>query len=198
MTPGPAIPSDLLMSDNKVRLATTSNEISAWAAKARKKGNGKLILVPIDFSAHSSRALTFASELAEALEATIIVLHVVHDPGEMPGYYSKLIKKKRAGRIQDTAAHVFEEFMDDMAEEYPDLEPLERAEQLMVVGLPVTRILEVVETVRPFMVVLGSQGRTGLKHVLLGSKAAQIVQLSPVPVTVVKKDKKGRARRDDG
>ena len=186
------------MSDNKVRLATTSDEISAWAGKARKKGNGKLILVPIDFSAHSARALTFASALADALEATIIVLHVVHDPGEMPGYYSKLIKKKRVGRIQDTAAHVFEEFMDDMADEYPNLEPLERAEQLMVVGLPVTRILEVVETVKPFMVVLGSQGRTGLKHVLLGSKAAQIVQLSPVPVTVVKKDKKGRARRDDG
>ena len=37
------------------------------------------------------------------------------------------------------------------------------------------------------MVVMGSQGRTGLKHLVIGSKAAQIVQLCPVPVTIVKK-----------
>ena len=39
------------------------------------------------------------------------------------------------------------------------------------------------------MVVVGSKGRTGLKHVLIGSKASQIVQLCPVPVTVVKANK---------
>jgi nucleotide-binding universal stress UspA family protein len=33
---------------------------------------------------------------------------------------------------------------------------------------------------------MGSQGRTGLSHVLLGSKAEQVVHLSPIPVTIVK------------
>ena len=61
---------------------------------------------------------------------------------------------------------------------------------MMVIGLPVTRILEVIDTVDPFMVVLGSKGRTGLKNVLMGSKASQIVQLCPVPVTVIKAKKK--------
>ena len=57
----------------------------------------------------------------------------------------------------------------------------------MVIGLPVTRILEVVDEVEPYIVVVGSQGRTGLQHLVIGSKAAQIVHLCPVPVTVVKR-----------
>ena len=174
------------MSRPKVRLVATSDEISKSARAARDRDGDRLILVPVDFSAHSRAALLFACDLASTLPATVIVLHVVHDPGEMPGYYSKLIKKKRVGRIQDTAAQVFEEFMEEVIASRPDLDALEKAEPLMVVGLPVTRILEVVKTVEPFMVVVGSKGRTGLKHVLIGSKASQIVQLCPVPITVVK------------
>jgi len=40
------------------------------------------------------------------------------------------------------------------------------------------------------MIVMGSQGRTGLAHALLGSKAEQVVRLSPIPVTIVKSNKK--------
>jgi nucleotide-binding universal stress UspA family protein len=174
------------MSQSKVHLATTSKDIALRADAARKRGHERVLLVPVDFSAHSKSALVYAGELAAPLGAALVVLHVVHDPGEMPGYYSKLIKKKRAGRIQDTAAEAFDDFMDALIGERPDLEALQGADRLMVVGLPVTRILEVAKTIDPHMVVLGSQGRTGLKHVLIGSKAAQLVQLSPVPVTVVK------------
>jgi nucleotide-binding universal stress UspA family protein len=186
------------MSETKVRLVATSGEISKRARAARDRDGDRLILVPVDFSAHSRAALLYACELANSLPATVMVLHVVHDPGEMPGYYSKLIKKKRAGRIQDTAAQVFAEFIEDITESHPDLAPLVKAEPIMVVGLPVTRILEVVDAADPFMVVVGSQGRTGLKHVLIGSKASQIVQLCPVPITVVKAKKvKAKKRNDD-
>jgi nucleotide-binding universal stress UspA family protein len=177
------------MSKSKVHLATTSKDIALRADAARKRGHEKVILVPVDFSDHSKSALLYASELTAALSAAMVVLHVVHDPGEMPGYYSKLIKKKRAGRIQDTAAEVFDDFMDAVIDERPDLGSLQIADRLMVVGLPVTRILEVANKIDPDMLVIGSQGRTGLKNVLIGSKAAQIVQLSPVPVTVVKSAK---------
>ena len=177
------------MSELKVRLVATSDEISRRARAARDRDKDRLILVPVDFSAHSRAALQFACELASTASATVIVLHVVHDPGEMPGYYSKLIKKKRVGRIQDTAAQVFKEFVEDVIESRPGLVTLQNAELMMVVGLPVTRILEVIDAAEPFMVVVGSKGRTGLKHVLIGSKASQIVQLCPVPVTVVKANK---------
>jgi len=84
-------------------------------------------------------------------------------------------------------AEAFQEFMDSTIDANPNLDPLLQAERLMVIGLPVTRILEVVDHLDPIMVVMGSQGRTGLKHLVIGSKAAQIVQLCPVPVTIVKK-----------
>ena len=175
------------MTNSVANMATTSADIRKHAEAAETKSDGGIILVPVDFSDHSAAALDKASEYAEAMSASLVVLHVVHDPGEMPGYYAKLVKKKRATRIQDMAAEAFDLFMDSALEENPQFSSLRDAGRLMVSGLPVTRILEVVEHLDPIMVVMGSQGRTGLKHLVIGSKAAQIVQLCPVPVTIVKK-----------
>ena len=172
----------------------TSEKLTARGATAREQRGERLVLVPVDFSQHSQAALIHACELAEAIPAALIALHVVHDPGEMPGYYSKLIKKKGAGRIQDDASAAFDEFMERAINARPNLALLQEVHQVMVIGLPVTRILEVVKELEPWLVVMGSQGRTGLKHMMIGSKATQIVQLCPVPVTVVKgkKAKKGK------
>ncbi len=175
------------MSNSKAILATTSKEIREHAQAARGQSDRDIILAPVDFSDHSEAALIQAAGFAEMMPATLIVLHVVHDPGEMPGYYSQLIKKKKVIRIQDIAAEAFDEFMDRVIEDHPANDALREADRLMVTGLPVTRILELVEYLDPIMVVMGSQGRTGLKHLVIGSKAAQIVQLCPVPVTIVKK-----------
>lgn len=175
------------MKSKKVHLATSSAELKECAQEAVRKSGGAVILVPVDFSDHSEAALLQAAEFASLMEARLVVLHVVHDPGEMPGYYSKLVKKKRATRMPDVAAEAFENFMADTIQAHPELQVLQRAMRLMVIGLPVTRILEVVEHVKPIMVVMGSQGRTGLKHLFIGSKATQVVQLCPVPVTIVKK-----------
>ena len=174
-------------------LADSSKQVRKRAEAARRAADGGIILVPVDFSEHSEAALVKASEYAQAMSASLVVLHVVHDPGEMPGYYAQLIKKKRATRIQDMAAEAFDQFMDRVSEANPQNESLRKADRLMVSGLPVTRILEVVDYLDPMMVVMGSQGRTGLKHLVIGSKAAQIVQLCPVPVTIVKKQDSGES-----
>lgn len=173
-------------------LAESTADIAEFAATRLKKAAGKIILVPVDFSEHSAAALEHAAKLAEILPAALIALHVVHDPGEMPGYYSQLIKDMRFDRIQDVAAKAFAEFMSKVVESVPEQPLLKDASQLMVIGLPVTRILEVVEELKPFMVVMGSQGRTGLEHLIMGSKAAQLIQLCPVPVTIVKSRKEIR------
>lgn len=179
------------MKNRLADLANSSSELRKYAEVARSRAIGGIILVPVDFSDHSQAALVKASEYAEAMNASLVVLHVVHDPGEMPGYYSKLIKKKRVTRIQDMAAEAFNLFMDEAADAHPGVTSMREADRLMVSGLPVTRILEVVGELEPMMVVMGSQGRTGLKHLVIGSKAAQIVQLCPVPVTIVKKTSPG-------
>ena len=143
------------------------------------------IVVPVDFSDHSEAALLHAGELARCQKRKIIVLHVVHDPAEMPGYYAKK-KKKVLHRMEDAAADMLKEFLDKVHKDHSEAKFLKQVETMMVVGLPVTRILQVVEKTNAASVVMGSQGRTGLKHILLGSKAEQIIQLCPVPVTIVK------------
>lgn len=152
----------------------------------KEKTAKNILLVPVDFSPHSEAALVYAADLAQCMGASLTILHVVHDPGEMPGYYSKMVKKKRMARMQDVAAEMLNEFIAKVSERHPELKTLKHAEAMLVIGLPLTRILEVVDRLHPRMVVMGSQGRTGLKHLLLGSKAEQVVQLCKVPVTIVK------------
>jgi nucleotide-binding universal stress UspA family protein len=144
------------------------------------------ILVPVDFSVHSEAALVLACRLAGCFDATPLVLHVVHDPGEMPGYYAKTLKKKHVHRIEDGAGQMLDAFLTRLAGAHPDLPGLAAPESLLIKGLPVTRILEVAKKYQVPLIVMGSQGRTGLQHLLLGSVSERVVQLSPVPVTVVK------------
>ncbi len=160
--------------------------------KETKESSRGPILVPVDFSPHSEAALRHACLLADCMKLPLIILHVVHDPAEMPGYYSRMAKKKHLLRMEDVALEMLHDFVAGMIKLYPELKPLKKADIMLVVGLPVTRILQVAEKTDASMVVMGSQGRTGLKHMLLGSKAEQVVQLCPLPVTIVK-----RGQNDD-
>jgi nucleotide-binding universal stress UspA family protein len=157
------------------------------------KQKNRPILVPVDFSPHSEAALVYAAELAEKLGNELIILHVVHDPGEAPGYYSVKGRDKQLRRMEDVATEMLDEFFRKMKRKHPSLHALEQATTLLVVGLPVNRILESAEKVHARMIIMASQGRTGLAHVLLGSKAEQIVRLAPVPVMIVKNGKKQKS-----
>lgn len=151
-----------------------------------KKGS-KPILVPVDFSAHSKAALLKACELAACTNDPVLVLHVIHDPADMPGYYGQVTKKKKLLRIEDLARESFDDFMQAVIEENPDVKLLKKVERMLVVGLPVNRILEVAKKRDASMVVMGSQGRTGIQHLMLGSKAEQVTRLCQAPVLIVKK-----------
>lgn len=145
------------------------------------------ILVPVDFSPHSEEALIWAAQLSECLRAPLRVLHVAHDPESAPGYYVQSKRKKHLRRIGEAADEMMNSFLARVAKKNDEIEVLQNVEPILVHGLPVTRILEVAENLGASMIVVGSQGRTGLPHLLLGSKAARVAQLSPVPVTIVKR-----------
>ena len=68
------------------------------------------ILVGIDFSPFSEAALLWATEAARRLGAPVEVLHVVHDPGSAPGYYSHIKKHRKHLTCQEEAA---EDMMQD-------------------------------------------------------------------------------------
>ena len=152
-----------------------------------KKMDKNTLLVAVDFTSFSGKALVFASELAEKLKADLLVLHVIHDPAEAPGFYAHKGKKKKFLRsMEEAAEEMMEEFLAKMRKDHPDQLPIKKAVPLLVVGTPVTRILEIAEKEQAKMIIIGSHGRTGLSHLLVGSKAERVVQLSPIPVTVVK------------
>lgn len=144
------------------------------------------VLVPVDFSPHSEAALLCAVDLAKCLGQPLLVLHVVHDPGSMPGYYGKALKKKQLHRIEDAAAEMLEEFLHAVGKRHHEFKKLADVESMLVKGLPSHRILEVAEQRSASMIVLGSRGLTGMQHLLIGSVAERIVHLAKVPVTVVK------------
>jgi len=152
-----------------------------------KKKNKNRLLVPVDFTTFSEEALLFASELAEKLGAEVLVLHVIHDPLEAPGFYAHKGKKKKFLRsMEEAAEEMMDEFLKKMRNNHHEQAPIKKAIPLLVVGTPVTRILEIAEKKQARMIIIGSHGRTGLSHLLIGSKAEQVVRLSPIPVTVVK------------
>lgn len=145
------------------------------------------ILAPIDFSASSEAVLKWAAEAARRYHAPLLVLHVVHDLAAAPGYYHS--KKGRLRRLEDGAGDMMKDCMKHFDKKYPELEIGKLATTELVIGLPVNRILEVAEKSDARQIVIGSQGRTGLPHLLLGSKAERVAQLARVPVTIVKAEK---------
>ena len=156
-----------------------------------KKRDLNILLVPVDFTSFSEEALVFASQLANCLNAKLLVLHVIHDPAEAPGFYARQWKKKKyLQSMEEAAEEMMQEFLKKMRKAYPDQMPINNATPLLVMGTPVTRIVEIAEKKKASMIVIGSHGRTGLSNLLLGSKAGQVVQLSTIPVTVVKTSKK--------
>jgi len=153
-----------------------------------KKKDKDTLLVPVDFTSYSEEALLFASKLAGKLGAQLLVLHVIYDPAEAPGFYVKKIKKKKKflRSMEEAANEMMDEFIEKMRQTHPDQTPIKEATPLLIVGTPATRIVEIAEKKKADMIVIGSHGRTGLSRLLVGSKVQQVVKLSSIPVIVVK------------
>lgn len=151
-------------------------------------GPGGPVLVAVDFSADSEAALVWACRYANLTGAGLTVLHVVHDPADAPGYYRR-DEEDALRPMEDVAKEMLEKFLESTAEDHPEIAAVGQLETKLVKGIPESRILEVAKSADARLIVMGSRGRTGLPHLLLGSKSERVVQLSPVPVTIVKSEK---------
>jgi nucleotide-binding universal stress UspA family protein len=143
------------------------------------------ILAAADFSANSETAVIWAIDLAIALSAPIVLIHIVHDRAEGPGYY-RHDKKDAMRPMEDIAGKMMLDFVERLGEKDLQYKSFKNIETRIVTGLPVTRILETAANIDARMIVMGSQGLTGLAHLLIGSKAEQVVRLAKIPVTIVK------------
>jgi nucleotide-binding universal stress UspA family protein len=136
------------------------------------------ILVGIDFSDSSAGALYHAMTLAERLGA---VLHLVHvTPAQANFTIPTDIGFNMPAEFEDAqrARARLEHLRVMLAAKTP-------VELHLRMGEPVRGLLEVVEELRPDMVVVGSHGRSAIMRMLLGSVSSQMTRLCPVPVLVV-------------
>lgn len=147
------------------------------------------ILVAADFSENSMTAVLWAIDIATSLNAPVVLIHIVHDRAEGPGYY-RHDKKDAMRPMEDVAEKMMHSFLEKLSERSLICKDFKNLETRIVTGLPVTRILETAENIDARMIVMGSQGLTGIAHLLIGSKAEQVVRLAKIPVTIVKNQSK--------
>jgi len=141
------------------------------------------ILVPVDYSECSQAALTAAGFVAAAFGAALDVIHV----WDRPSYVSEELTVKSHGEVRTLLDMIRENAETEMAEflakvAVPPSVPLSHR---LVSGNPAATVLHELREGRHDLLVVGTHGRTGLRHLMLGSVAETLVRLSPIPVLTV-------------
>ena len=138
------------------------------------------ILAPTDFSEHSELALETAMELAPA-GGTVVLCHVVDDAPLTYGYIGVAVP------TQDMLARLAQGAEKDLREFKPKTsKPDVLLERRVVHGNPYLEIVRLAEEESVDLIVLGTHGRSGLKHFLIGSVAEKVLRKAPCPVLVVR------------
>ena len=148
----------------------------------------KRILVPVDGSETSTKALVTALQLAREADGRVRVVHVLDELAYVSGfeYTADLI-----GIAREQAGKVLRDAMDvAKASGVPADSKL--------VEIPGHRLGEVVAdeagTWQADLIVVGTHGRRGVGRVLLGSGAEQVLRMAPVPVLAIRGEEQAQAR----
>jgi nucleotide-binding universal stress UspA family protein len=147
---------------------------------------GKPILACVAFCSESERALVTGARLAESSGARLVILHVVHEPANRPGYYHREGRDDTLLPIAVIAERMLREFLSEVRVRHPGcVAALDGAEIRVVPGLPETRIPEVAQRIGAQLVLMGSNGRGSLARLLGGSISDRVAHKVSIPVTVV-------------
>lgn len=143
------------------------------------------ILAPTDFSDDSKLALSYAVELAQKFSAEIVVVHVDQplapvmvselNPGLDVGTMNRIAEEQRLLALREldqTTARLREQGL--------------KARSLMRVGAPFLEIINAAVSENADLIVMGTHGRSGLAHVLMGSVAERVVRKAPCPVLTIR------------
>lgn len=138
------------------------------------------ILVPTDFSPTAERAFRFAAELASKTKGTIILFHAnekeevpYFDTAEQRDAYQHQLETKQLKRLQRLKKKVVSREMNVMVSTIVSQSPVAK------------NILSFAKQNRMELIVMGTQGASGLEKTLIGSTTSQVVEKSPIPVMVI-------------
>lgn len=139
------------------------------------------ILAPTDFSPHSHRALHAARDLAADHGAELIVLHVVVDA--LPA----LLPDVAGFRYDEISESLADRALEMLPEFFPQGERGDLSVDFRIAfGVPDDEIVRCAESCDVDLVVVGTHGRTGTAHLLIGSVAEKVVRQASCPVLVVR------------
>jgi len=139
------------------------------------------ILVPVDYSAASRRALELALTLD--VDAKVTVIHVWDKPpyvGDGVITHTDGSRRSLAELIRENAEREMSEFLAQVT-----VPPGKSYEHHLVSGDPVVAILAEANKSSFDVLVVGTNGRTGMSKLLLGSVTEKLIRLSPIPVLTV-------------
>jgi nucleotide-binding universal stress UspA family protein len=140
------------------------------------------ILVPVDLSGTSERGLLYAAELSEKLGAELRVLYVVAEPAAvLPDMMMPVpVATDDTDDLLASGRQAVAELI--AAKNLTRLNPSSEVR----VGTAGEEILAAAKDWNADLVVIGTHGRTGLTHLLLGSVAEEVVRHAPCPVLTVR------------
>jgi nucleotide-binding universal stress UspA family protein len=141
----------------------------------------KKILVPVDFSSCSAEAVRTAADVSTRYGAEVCLVHVYEPiqyalPGNSPFYMP--------GQFESILAECEKRLAD--AKKEAEAAGIARAQTQQLQGIPATEITEFAKKHDFDLIVMGTHGRTGLQHALIGSVAEKVVRRAPCAVLTVR------------
>lgn len=138
------------------------------------------ILVPIDFSDLSEKALRAADDLAQGAGGTLTLLHVYQIVEVVVLDFAYVQPPEKVSEVCDASRARLQEIASSLKT------PADRIRIQVTTGSPAMEIVEASE--QHDLVVMPTHGRTGVKHFMLGSVAERVVQAARCSVLIVKND----------
>ncbi|HEU5397172.1 MAG TPA: universal stress protein [Verrucomicrobiae bacterium] len=136
----------------------------------------KKILLPIDFSENSRKALAYAVSFARQFGAEVLLLHVID-------VYPVAVQ---SGALPiGTCDNILDQSAEKLAEWREEFHSRATAQSLVRFGVAREEIVDVAREDRADLIIMGTRGRTGVAH-LFGSTAEWVVRHAPCPVLVVR------------
>lgn len=146
------------------------------------KAEWKRICCPIDFSDASRAAMEVAADLARRFGAELVLLHAYPIPGYTFPDGSVVASPKMMQELAEQAERHLGEWRSDAER----LAGGPRVGMEKAVGEPAAEILSYARESGVDLLVLGTHGRTGLEHALMGSVAERVVRKAHCPVLTVR------------